>query len=134
MILREFGLDPCGHIINGHTPVKEGKGESPIKADGKMLVIDGGFSPAYHKTTGLAGYTLLFNSYGLQLVSHQPFTSTEEAIKNETDILSTRQVIETEIERKLVRDTDNGKELIRQAEELKELLEAYRKGYLNETS
>ncbi|MEN2667179.1 fructose-1,6-bisphosphatase [Listeria aquatica] len=132
MILKEFGLDTCGHIINGHTPVKEGKGESPIKANGKMLVIDGGFSPSYHKTTGLAGYTLLFNSYGLQLASHQPFTSTEEAIKNETDILSTRQVIETEIERKRVRDTDNGQELIRQAEELKQLLNAYRKGYLNE--
>lgn len=132
MILKEFGLETCGHIINGHTPVKEGKGESPIKANGKMLVIDGGFSPAYHKTTGLAGYTLLFNSYGLQLASHQPFTSTEEAIKNETDILSTRQVIEMEIERKRVRDTDNGQELVRQAEELKQLLNAYRKGYLNE--
>ncbi|WP_167628502.1 fructose-1,6-bisphosphatase [Listeria valentina] len=131
-ILKEFGLETCGHIINGHTPVKEGKGESPIKANGKMLVIDGGFSPAYHKTTGLAGYTLLFNSYGLQLASHQPFTSTEEAIKNETDILSTRQVIEMEIERKRVRDTDNGQELVRQAEELKQLLNAYRKGYLNE--
>jgi fructose-1,6-bisphosphatase-3 len=131
-ILREFGLDDSGHIINGHTPVKEGNGESAIKADGKMLVIDGGFSKAYHKTTGLAGYTLLYNSYGLQLVSHQPFTTTEEAIQNETDILSTRKVIETEIKRKRVSDTDIGKELKQQVYDLKCLLEAYRKGYLNE--
>ncbi|MBC6304934.1 fructose-1,6-bisphosphatase [Listeria booriae] len=131
-ILAEFDLDSSGHIINGHTPVKEGKGESPIKANGKMLVIDGGFSPAYQKTTGLAGYTLLYNSFGLQLVSHQPFTSTEDAITQETDILSTRQVIETETERKLVRDTDIGKELLQQAAELKCLLSAYRQGLIKE--
>ncbi|MBC2364076.1 fructose-1,6-bisphosphatase [Listeria booriae] len=131
-ILAEFDLDSSGHIINGHTPVKEGKGESPIKANGKMLVIDGGFSPAYQKTTGLAGYTLLYNSFGLQLVSHQPFTSTEDAITQETDILSTRQVIETETERKLVRDTDIGKELLQQADELKCLLSAYRQGLIKE--
>ncbi|MBC2374824.1 fructose-1,6-bisphosphatase [Listeria welshimeri] len=132
-ILEEFGLDgDCGHIINGHTPVKEGKGESPIKASGKMLVIDGGFAKAYHKKTNLAGYTLLFNSYGLQLVSHQPFTSKEDAIKNETDILSTRQVIEMEINRKRVRDTDIGKKLNEQAEDLKKLLYAYRNGLLHE--
>ncbi|MBC6130058.1 fructose-1,6-bisphosphatase [Listeria booriae] len=131
-ILAEFDLDSSGHIINGHTPVKEGKGESPIKANGKMLVIDGGFSPAYQKTTGLAGYTLLYNSFGLQLVSHQPFTSTEDAITQETDILSTRQVIETETERKLVRDTDIGKELLQQAAELKYLLSAYRQGLIKE--
>ncbi|MBC1778300.1 fructose-1,6-bisphosphatase [Listeria booriae] len=131
-ILAEFDLDCSGHIINGHTPVKEGKGESPIKANGKMLVIDGGFSPAYQKTTGLAGYTLLYNSFGLQLVSHQPFTSTEDAITQETDILSTRQVIETETERKLVRDTDIGKELLQQVDELKCLLSAYRQGLIKE--
>ncbi|MBC1501433.1 fructose-1,6-bisphosphatase [Listeria weihenstephanensis] len=131
-ILIEFDLDPSGHIINGHTPVKEGKGESPIKAGGKMLVIDGGFSPAYQKTTGLAGYTLLYNSFGLQLVSHQPFTSTEDAIKQETDILSTRQVIETETERKLVRDTDIGKDLLQQVDELKCLISAYRQGLIKE--
>ncbi|MBC2245067.1 fructose-1,6-bisphosphatase [Listeria booriae] len=131
-ILAEFDLDSSGHIINGHTPVKEGKGESPIKANGKMLVIDGGFSPAYQKTTGLAGYTLLYNSFGLQLVSHQPFTSTEDAITQETDILSTRQVIETETERKLVRDTDIGKELLQQIDELKCLLNAYRQGLIKE--
>ncbi|EUJ29706.1 fructose-1,6-bisphosphatase [Listeria cornellensis] len=131
-ILAEFELDSSGHIINGHTPVKEGKGESPIKAGGKMLVIDGGFSPAYQKTTGLAGYTLLYNSFGLQLVSHQPFTSTEDAIQQETDILSTRQVIETETERKLVRDTDIGKDLLRQIDELKCLLSAYRQGMIKE--
>lgn len=132
-ILEEFGLDgECGHIINGHTPVKEGKGESPIKANGKMLVIDGGFAKAYHKETSLAGYTLLFNSYGLQLVSHQPFTTKEDAIKNETDILSTRQVIEMEINRKRVRDTDIGAKLSEQAEDLKVLLDAYRNGLLHE--
>lgn len=132
-ILVEFGLDPNnGHIINGHTPVKEGKGESPIKADGKMLVIDGGFAKAYHKKTTLAGYTLLFNSYGLQLVSHQPFTNKEDVVKNETDILSTRQVIEMESSRKRVRDTDVGKELNSQAEDLKQLLHAYRIGLLHE--
>ncbi|MBC1557148.1 fructose-1,6-bisphosphatase [Listeria booriae] len=131
-ILAEFDLDSSGHIINGHTPVKEGKGESPIKANGKMLVIDGGFSPAYQKTTGLAGYTLLYNSFGLQLVSHQPFTSIEDAITQETDILSTRQVIETETERKLVRDTDIGKELLQQVDELKCLLSAYRQGLIKE--
>ncbi|EAD7019180.1 fructose-1,6-bisphosphatase [Listeria monocytogenes] len=132
-ILEEFGLDgECGHIINGHTPVKEGKGESPIKANGKMLVIDGGFAKAYHKETNLAGYTLLFNSYGLQLVSHQPFTTKEDAIKNETDILSTRQVIEMEINRKRVRDTDIGAKLSEQAEDLKLLLDAYRNGLLHE--
>ncbi|EHZ2231268.1 fructose-1,6-bisphosphatase [Listeria monocytogenes] len=132
-ILEEFSLDgKCGHIINGHTPVKEGKGESPIKASGKMLVIDGGFAKAYHKETSLAGYTLLFNSYGLQLVSHQPFTTKEDAIKNETDILSTRQVIEMEINRKRVRDTDIGAKLSEQAEDLKVLLDAYRNGLLHE--
>ncbi len=132
-ILREFGLDAdAGHIINGHTPVKEGRGESPIKANGKMIVIDGGFSKAYHKTTGLAGYTLLYNSYGLQLVRHQPFTTTEEAIQKETDILSTRKVIETETKRKRVSDTDIGKDLKQQANDLKCLLEAYRKGHLHE--
>ncbi|EDN9714620.1 fructose-bisphosphatase class III [Listeria monocytogenes] len=132
-ILEEFGLDgECGHIINGHTPIKEGKGESPIKASGKMLVIDGGFAKAYHKETSLAGYTLLFNSYGLQLVSHQPFTTKEDAIKNETDILSTRQVIEMEINRKRVRDTDIGAKLSEQAEDLKVLLDAYRNGLLHE--
>ncbi|WP_048627048.1 fructose-bisphosphatase class III [Listeria ivanovii] len=132
-ILEEFGLVAnSGHIINGHTPVKKGKGESPIKADGKMLVIDGGFAKAYHKKTNLAGYTLLFNSYGLQLVSHQPFTTKEDAVKNETDILSTRQVIEMEINRKRVKDTDIGKQLYTQAEDLKRLLNAYQNGLLHE--
>lgn len=97
-----------------------------------MLVIDGGFSPAYQKTTGLAGYTLLYNSFGLQLVSHQPFTSTEDAIQQETDILSTRQVIETETKRKLVRNTDIGKDLLQQIDELKCLLGAYREGLIKE--
>lgn len=132
-ILKEFGLkEEEGHIINGHTPVKEGDGESPIKADGKMLVIDGGFAKAYHKTTGLAGYTLLFNSYGLQLVSHQPFTSTEDAIQSETDILSTRRVIETETVRKRVRDTDIGRKLSKQAADLELLLNAYQEGIISE--
>ena len=129
MILSEFGLDPLkGHIINGHTPVKEKRGEDPIKANGRIIVIDGGFSKAYQRTTGLAGYTLLYNSYGMVLVSHQPFTSVNEAIENEIDIMSTRRVIDRELDRKKVRETDVGKELTKQVGDLKILLEAYRNG------
>ena len=132
-ILAEFGLDPAkGHIINGHTPVKEKRGEDPIKADGRMLVIDGGFSKAYQGTTGLAGYTLLYNSYGMQLVSHQPFTSLKNAIENEFDIMSTRRVVDRELERKKVRETDIGIRLSEQVKDLKELLEAYQNGEIVE--
>ncbi|WP_413486426.1 fructose-1,6-bisphosphatase [Brochothrix thermosphacta] len=132
-ILVEFDLNPdIGHIVNGHTPIKEGKGETPIKADGKMLVIDGGFSKAYHNVTSIAGYTLIYNAYGLQLVRHQPFTSTEDAISNETDIVSTRRIIETETSRKMVKDTDIGFKLTAQITDLKALLLAYRSGIIKE--
>ena len=132
-ILVEFDLNPdIGHIVNGHTPIKEGKGETPIKADGKMLVIDGGFSKAYHNVTSIAGYTLIYNAYGLQLVRHQPFTSTEDAISNETDIVSTRRIIETETSRKMVKDTHIGFKLTAQITDLKALLLAYRSGIIKE--
>lgn len=130
-ILTEFDLSPAsGHIINGHTPIKEGDGESPIKADGKLLVIDGGFSKAYQSVTSIAGYTLIYNAYGLQLVKHQPFTSTEDAIINETDIISTRRIIETETKRQCVKDTDIGYQLQQQINDLKSLLTAFREGII----
>lgn len=133
MIFKEFGLDPeISHIINGHVPVKFRKGESPIKANGKLLVIDGGLSRAYQKTTGLAGYTLIYNSYGLLLVSHESFESTQKSIEEEKDILSTTIVLEREAKRKRVADTDDGEELKTQIEELTMLLEAYQKGIIKE--
>lgn len=132
-ILKEFGLNPeSAHIINGHIPVKSKKGESPIKAKGKLLVIDGGFSRAYQGQTGIAGYTLIYNSYGLVLVSHEPFESTQKAIEEEKDILSTTVVLEQEVERKRVGDTDIGIELKQQIRALEMLLEAYRKGLIKE--
>ena len=132
-ILKEFGLDPKkGHIINGHTPVKEKIGENPLKADGKLIVIDGGFSKAYQNTTGLAGYTLLYNSFGMQLVSHQPFTSRQDAIENEKDIVSTRRIVDKELERKTVRQTDVGKKLTQQVTDLHQLLRAYKSGEIVE--
>lgn len=133
MIFDEFGLNPkVSHIINGHVPVKIKKGESPIKANGKLLVIDGGFSRAYQSQTGIAGYTLIYNSYGLLLVSHEPFESNQKAIEEEKDILSTTIVLEQEEERKRVGDTDNGIELKIQIEDLELLLDAYRKGIIKE--
>lgn len=132
-ILDSFGVGgEHRHIINGHVPVKAAKGETPIKANGKMLVIDGGFSKAYHKTTGIAGYTLVFHSRGLQLVQHEPFTSAEDSVKNGTDIVSTTQVVELNNRRILVRDTDKGRDLQRQIDELRELLYAYRHGMIKE--
>ncbi|MGL4731171.1 MAG: fructose-1,6-bisphosphatase [Clostridium sp.] len=133
LILSEFGLDPEeSHIINGHVPVKVVKGESPIKARGKLLVIDGGFSKAYQRETGLAGYTLIYNSYGLQLVSHEPFESTQKAIEEGKDILSSSVILETTKTRKRIKDTDIGKELIDQINALEKLLIAYRKGLIKE--
>ncbi len=132
-ILEEFGLDPTSsHIINGHVPVKAVKGESPIKANGKLLVIDGGFSKAYQPETGLAGYTLIYNSYGLQLVSHEPFESTQKAIEEGNDILSSSIILETTKSRQKIGDTDIGKELITQINDLEKLLMAYRKGLIKE--
>lgn len=130
-ILREFGIESKeGRIINGHVPVKNKNGESPIKANGKLIVIDGGFSKAYRSHTGIAGYTLIYNSYGLQLVAHEPFDSTEEAIVKEKDILSTTLVVEKKLERKRVVDTDIGLDLKNQIKDLKMLLTAYRKGLI----
>lgn len=132
-VLSEFGLNPeSSHIINGHVPVKFKKGETPIKAGGRRLVIDGGFSKAYQSETGIAGYTLIFNSFGLQMVQHEPFESTEKAIGEGRDILSTKFVVEKVTKRVKVRDTDIGKELIRQVEDLHDLLKAYRIGLVKE--
>ncbi|AGK98214.1 fructose-bisphosphatase class III [Clostridium pasteurianum] len=134
-ILIEFGLDPEeSHIVNGHVPVEKKNGESPIKANGKLMVIDGGFSKAYQSKTGMAGYTLIYNSFGLQLICHQPFESTEKAIKEETDILSSIVVLEHSSARKRVADTDIGIVLQHQIEDLKMLLLAYRKGLIKEKS
>lgn len=120
------------HIINGHVPVHVAKGENPIKANGKLMVIDGGFSQPYHKETGIAGYTLVHHSRGFQLVQHEPFTSKEEAIKNGTDIKSTMQILEMNSRRMLVGDTDLGRELKQQVDDLTELLYAYRHGWIKE--
>ncbi|MFK8794558.1 fructose-1,6-bisphosphatase [Planococcus plakortidis] len=121
-MLAEFDLDPDhGRIINGHTPVKERDGEDPIKANGKMIVIDGGFSKAYQSTTGIAGYTLLYNSYGMQLVAHQRFNSKEEVLQNGTDVLSIKRLVDEELERKKVRETNIGQELLQEIANLNSL-------------
>ncbi|MGS2779214.1 fructose-1,6-bisphosphatase [Robertmurraya sp. GLU-23] len=123
-ILAEFGLNPDqGHIINGHTPVKEIEGENPIKANGKMLVIDGGFSKAYQSTTGIAGYTLLYNSYGMQLVAHKQFNSKQDVLCNGTDVLSVKRLVDKELERKKVRETNVGEELLQEISILNSLRE-----------
>lgn len=135
MILDKFEVaGPHRHIINGHVPVKAASGEKPIKADGKLMVIDGGFAKAYHGTTGIAGYTLVFHSRGFELVQHEPFTSAENAIANGTDIVSTNQIVEMSAHRMRVRDTDKGRELQAQIDELMELLYGYRHGLIKERS
>ena len=133
MILREFGVTEMkhAHIINGHIPVKTIKGESPIKADGKLLVIDGGYSKAYQPETGIAGYTLIYNSQSLKLVQHAPFTTREKAVKFGLDILSEAKVLEFEESRRYVRDTDQGAEIKEQIDDLYQLLEAYRNGSIH---
>ncbi len=132
-ILDSFGITGENrHIINGHVPVHVMSGENPIKADGKLMVIDGGFSQAYHKETGIAGYTLVYHSRGFELVQHEPFTSTADAIQRGTDIKSTIQIVEMSNRRMLVADTDKGDELQKQIEDLKELLYAYRHGFIKE--
>ena len=133
IIFEEFGLNPdVSHIINGHVPVKLKDGESPIKANGKLLVIDGGFSKAYQGTTGIAGYTLIYNSYGLILVAHDPFESTQKAIEEEKDIHSTTMVLEKEVERKRVLNTDDGEKMKSQIKDLEQLLDAFRLGFIKE--
>ncbi len=132
-ILDAFGIKgPNRHIINGHVPVHVAKGENPIKAGGKLMVIDGGFSEAYHSETGIAGYTLIYHSRGFQLVQHEPFTSTQDAIQRGTDIKSTMQIVEMSAHRMLVADTDKGDELRTQIADLKQLLHAYRHGIIKE--
>jgi len=120
------------HIINGHVPVHASQGENPIKAGGRLMVIDGGFAKAYHKTTGIAGYTLVYHSRGFLLIQHEPFTSTREAIINETDIKSSTQIEVMTGKRVRVRDTDKGEILQRQVRELRELLYAYQHGIIKE--
>ncbi|NYE07939.1 fructose-1,6-bisphosphatase-3 [Bacillus niacini] len=128
-ILTDFDLNPDqGHIINGHTPVKEIEGEDPIKANGKMIVIDGGFSKAYQSTTGIAGYTLLYNSFGMQLVAHKHFNSKEDVLLNGTDVLSIKRVVDEELKRKKVRETNVGEKLLQEISILNSLRE-YR--YMN---
>lgn len=133
-ILSEFGIDPDnGHIINGHVPVKVKKGESPVKAGGKLIVIDGGFAKAYQEKTGIAGYTLIFNSYGLLLAAHQPFESTQKAIEDEQDIHSETKILEQNNERIRVYDTDHGRSVQKKIGDLKDLLRAYRSGLIKES-
>lgn len=133
-ILDAFGITgPHRHIINGHVPVKTAKGESPIKGGGELMVIDGGFAKAYHDTTGIAGYTLVYHSRGFELVQHQPFSSAEEAVREGTDIIGTTQIVEQLNQgRARVGDTDTGRELRAQIAELRELLFAYRNGIIKE--
>ena len=132
-ILDAFGVEGKNrHIINGHVPVHAASGENPIKAGGRLMVIDGGFSEAYHKETGIAGYTLVYHSRGFQLVQHEPFTSARDAVQRGTDIKSTTQLVEMSAHRMLVADTDKGLELRTQIADLKQLLYAYRHGIIKE--
>lgn len=131
-IFNEFKMDlnNTPHIINGHIPVK--RDESPIKCNGKVIVIDGGFCKAYHKTTGIAGYTMFYNSWGIRLAAHQEFTTLEDAIYHNRDIISTTVVYSTNDRRIKVKDSDVGKEIQKQIDELKDLLACYRKGLIKE--
>ena len=132
-ILDQFGVTgQHRHIINGHVPVRTLKGEQPVKANGKMMVIDGGFSKAYQPKTGTAGYTLVYHSRGFQLVKHEPFTSIEEAVAQGHDIESTTQVVEMSAYRMHVKDTDIGREISKQIADLQLLLQSYRSGLINE--
>lgn len=135
MLFEEFGVEgDHRHIINGHVPVKVNKGEDPIKANGKMLVIDGGFSKAYQPETGIAGYTLVYHSRGMQLVQHEPFISAQKAIEEGIDIKSNEFLVDLNEKRMMVKDTDKGRELQTQVYDLKKLLVAYRNGLIKEKS
>jgi fructose-1,6-bisphosphatase-3 len=130
-ILNEFGLNSeISHIINGHTPIKVSKGESPLKANNRLIVIDGGFCRAYQKTTGIAGYTLIYNSHGMRLKAHQPFESIEKVLTENKDIESTSNFFEMEKHRVMVNDTDNGKVILENIHDLELLLMAYRQGII----
>ncbi|MDY5479050.1 MAG: fructose-1,6-bisphosphatase [Peptostreptococcus porci] len=132
-IFDEFDMDfDEDHIINGHVPVKYKKGEKPVKANGKVFVIDGGFSRAYQSKTGMAGYTLIYNSRTLQLVAHEPFTSKEDAVENERDIISSSVLVEHKMERRMIKDTNDGEQLAEKVEDLKKLLAAYKIGLIKE--
>jgi len=132
-ILEEFGIDPSkGHIINGHMPVHAKSGESPVKCGGKVMIIDGGFSRAYQSTTGIAGYTLIYNSRGLRLVSHEAFTSTEDVIEKEIDVHSSTVIREFSSRRERVGDTDDGRKMREKIQDLEDLLHAYRTGLILE--
>lgn len=127
-IFHEFGLyDDDSHIINGHTPVHAIEGENPVRANGRLFVIDGGFCRSMNKATGIAGYTLIFNSHGLRLKAHTPFTSVEDALMNNTDIESSSEIIEKDLQRMFVKDTDIGKHLLEEISDLRKLLENYRR-------
>lgn len=132
-IFREFGIDPdSGHIVCGHVPVKVKDGEDPVRCGGKVFTIDGGFAKAYQPTTGIAGYTLISNSYGFVLAAHEPLKSREAAIDEEVDIHSSRRVVERVDRRTLIADTDTGAKLKAQIADLQALLSAYRSGELAE--
>lgn len=132
-ILREFSLEgPHCHIVNGHVPVKSKDGENPIKAGGRLIVIDGGFCRAYQPTTGIAGYTLIYNSWGIRIASHEPFSGRENAIRNNKDIVSTSVVFERMESRIKIAETDIGEELRRNIEDLKWLLIAFKTGEIKE--
>ncbi len=133
-ILKEFDLYiENSHIVNGHVPVKFKKGENPVKGKGKMIVIDGGLSKAYQPVTGIAGYTLIYNSHGLLLAAHEPFESQRSAIENERDIITDLTRLEKTPQRIMVGDTDIGKDIRKEIGELEQLLVAYRKGFLKES-
>ena len=132
-ILKEFGLEgPHCHIINGHIPVKAKKGESPIKGGGKLIVIDGGFCKAYQPTSGIAGYTLIYNSHNIRIVSHQPFSGRVDAIRNNHDIANDSLIFEHMESRVKIAETDIGRTLQAQADDLRRLLLAYKTGAVTE--
>jgi fructose-1,6-bisphosphatase-3 len=132
-ILKEFGLNPAtGRIVNGHVPVRTIKGETPMRANGKRFVIDGGFSKPYQEKTGIAGYTLIYNSHGIQLVEHESFESREQAILSGSDIHSRTLLQDFSDHRIRIKDTDKGKELLEQITSLEQLLNSYRNGLIRE--
>ena len=132
-ILAEFGLPGTSHIVNGHVPVREKSGESPIKGGGRLVVIDGGFCRAYHEKTGIAGYTLVYSSRTMSLRTHQPFVSAEKAVNENIDIVSQKNILETENHRILVEETDEGENLRERVHDLKQLVKAYQLGWIKET-